>query len=148
MQNLAPHGIEEFRPPEEFVALLGPRCLEYWNAVAAFWVSVAQWCVSTQAPLKPGEQILSVQNEQLRALLWTGNRSLPAGTCVDLADAVRYEQAGGDAIPGYSHVMAAIYPTRAQLTGLRPTNADHHPTLGETRYPLMPRSALRPPERR
>jgi hypothetical protein len=55
----------------------------------------------------PGEQILSVQNEQLRAPLWTGNRSLSAGTCVGLADAVRYERAGGDAIPGYSHVMAA-----------------------------------------
>lgn len=109
LQNLASHGREEFRSPEEIVALLGPRCTEYWNVVAVFWEAVAEWRAASPAPMKSAEEILAVQNEQLRLLLWTGNRSLPAGTCVGVADAVRYEKSGGDAIPGYDHVMAAVY---------------------------------------
>jgi hypothetical protein len=48
------------------------------------------------------------QNEQLRALLWTGNRTQLDGTKLGLAEAVRYEQAVGASILGFSHVVAAL----------------------------------------
>ena len=104
VQNLASHGLPEFHTPEEVAAVLGPRCAEYWKVVATFWDAVAEW----QTDPKSSEDILGVRDEQLRLLLWTSNRSLAGDTCVGLADAVRFEKAGGEPIPGYSHVMAAL----------------------------------------
>jgi len=97
-----------FLSSEEVAALLGPRCRVCWRTLNDFWAAVAAWCVEALPPLESSEQILSVQNEELRALLWTGNRTLPDGTKLGLAEAVRYEQAVGVSIPGFSHVAAAF----------------------------------------
>jgi hypothetical protein len=51
---------------------------------------------------------VSVQNDELRALLWTVSRTLPDGSMLGLAEAVLYEKAGGAPIPEYSHIAAAM----------------------------------------
>ncbi|WP_328584483.1 hypothetical protein [Streptomyces sp. NBC_00370] len=53
----------------------------------------------------------SIQNEQLRMLLWTANRTLSTGDKLGIADAVRYENAGGAPVPGYSHITVALRST-------------------------------------
>ncbi len=45
-----------------------------------FWVSAAAWCSQAGTTLESGDKILSVQNEELRQLLWTANRTLPDGS--------------------------------------------------------------------
>ncbi|GLZ35079.1 hypothetical protein Lesp02_72660 [Lentzea sp. NBRC 105346] len=104
VQNLASHGLPEFHTPDEIVAVLGPRCTEYWKAIATFWDAVAEW----QTDRESSEGIRGLQNEELRLMLWPTKRSLADGTCVGLADAVRFEKAGGEPIPGHSHIMAAL----------------------------------------
>lgn len=63
--------------------------------------------------LEPGDELRSVQNENLRALMWSASRTLPTGATVGLAQAVLYEKAGGPPIPGYSHIAAAIKTIRS-----------------------------------
>jgi hypothetical protein len=101
LQNLASHGLEQVRTAEEIRAVLGPRCLVVWEAVEQFWAAVAEWRRGTGEPLRSNVDILAVENEQLRASMWTSNRSLGDDTRVGLSEAVRYEKAGGAAIPGY-----------------------------------------------
>jgi len=108
IQNLVSHRLEILLSPEEVAALLGPRCRVCWRTLNDFWAAVAAWCVEALPPLQSSEQILSVQNEQLRVLLWTGNRTQLDGTKLGLAEAVRYEQAVGASIPGFSHVVATL----------------------------------------
>jgi hypothetical protein len=105
VQNLVSHRLEIFLSPAE-VAALGPRYRVCWRTLKDFWAAVAAWCAEALPPLQSSEQILSVQNSS--RLLWTGNRTQLDGTKVGLAEAVRYEQAVGVSIPGFSHVVAAL----------------------------------------
>jgi hypothetical protein len=107
VQNLVSHGIETLCPAAEITARLGPRCAVCWSTVADFWASVAGWCSQAGIALESSKKIVSVQSDELRALLWTGNRTLPDGSELGLAQAVLYEKAGGAPIPGYSHIAAA-----------------------------------------
>jgi hypothetical protein len=108
VQNLVSHGQKAFWSPEEVRALLGARSAVCWSTLADFWTAVADWCNSSGLPLESVETLLTVQNEELRVLLWTMNRTLPTGEKLGLAHAVRYEKAGGTPIPGYSHVEVAL----------------------------------------
>jgi hypothetical protein len=107
VQNLVSHRVETLRSAREITPLLGPRCTVCWTTLADFWASVAGWCGQAGVALEPSQKILSVQNDQLRQLLWTASRTLPDGSVLDLATAVLYEKAGGSPIPGYSHIAAA-----------------------------------------
>jgi hypothetical protein len=64
--------------------------------------------------LEPVEPLLTIQNEQLKVLLWTGNRTLSTGEKLGLAQAVRYEKANGVSIPSYSHIAVALRSTGQQ----------------------------------
>ncbi len=108
VQNLVSHPIETLCSPQEITARLGPRCAVCWTTLADFWASVAAWCSQVGRPLESSEKILSVDHEELKALLWTANRTLPTGAKVGLVEAVLYEKAGGEPIPGYSHIAAAL----------------------------------------
>lgn len=100
-----------FVSPAEVATLLGPRCTVCWTTLAEFWTAVANWCAQALLPLESSEKILSVQNEELQALLWTGNRTLPTGAKLGLAQAVLYEKAMGMPIPGFSHIAIALSST-------------------------------------
>ena len=106
-QNLVSHRITTLWSAGEITARLGPRCAGGWSTLADFWASVAAWCDRAGVALESSEKIVAIQNEELRALLWTGNRSLPDGLMLGLAEAVLYEKAGGAPLPGYSHIAAA-----------------------------------------
>ncbi|MFD1050381.1 hypothetical protein ACFQ1S_35070, partial [Kibdelosporangium lantanae] len=108
VQNLVSHGLPAFLPAEEVVRSLGPRSTTCWTTLADFWAAVERWCVDNDLPLKSSAEILGVENTRLRALLWTGNRSLPSGDKLGLAEAVRYEKGTGAGLPGFSHVAAAL----------------------------------------
>ncbi|WP_030276737.1 hypothetical protein [Streptomyces sp. NRRL B-24484] len=107
LQNLASHGLDAFRPAGELSRLLGPRAAICWDTLTGFWTAVADWRVGAGEPLGEAGPLLAVENEHLRTLLWTANRSLPTGGKIGLADAVRYEKAVGSGIPGYSHIAVA-----------------------------------------
>lgn len=111
LQNLVSHRLEMFVSPAEVATLLGPRCTVCWTTLAEFWAAVASWCAQALPPLESSETILSVQNEELQALLWTGNRTLPTGAKLGLAQAVMYEKAMGVRIPGFSHIAVALRST-------------------------------------
>lgn len=108
LQNLVSHGLDTLRPSDEVQALLGPGSAVCWDTVSGFWAAVADWRLRTGEPLESSAQILGVQNEQLRMLLWTANRTLATGEKLGIADAVRYEKAVGSPIPGYSHIAVAL----------------------------------------
>jgi hypothetical protein len=108
VQNLVSHHLSTLCAPEDITPWLGQRCAVCWATLARFWDSVAAWCSPTGVTLEPSDELLSVQNEKLRVLLWTANRTLPTGAMVGLPQAVLYEKAGGAPIPGYSHIAAAI----------------------------------------
>lgn len=108
LQNVASHGLDTFRSLDEIRPLLGPRSLVCWDTVATFWDAVADWRLRSGVPLESSAQILSVQNEHLRMLLWTANRTLASGGKLGIADAVRYEKAVGSPMPGYSHIDVAL----------------------------------------
>jgi hypothetical protein len=108
VQNLVSHQLSALYAPVDIATWLGRRCAVCWASLAAFWDSVAAWCSRTGVTLEASDELLSIQNERLRALLWTTNRTLPTGATVGLAQAVLYEKAGGAPIPGYSHIAAAI----------------------------------------
>lgn len=108
VQNLVSHRIETLCSAGEIAARLGPRCAVCWSALADFWASVAAWCSQAGVALKSSEEIVSVQNDELRALLWTANRTLSDGSMLGLATALLFEKAGGAPIPGYSHIAAAM----------------------------------------
>lgn len=108
VQNLVSHRIQTLCSAEEISPRLGPRCAVCWSTLADFWASVAAWCLQAGIALESSENIVSVQNEKLRRLLWTANRSLPGGSMLGLAEAVLYEKAGGAPIPGYSHIATAL----------------------------------------
>jgi hypothetical protein len=108
LQNLASHGLDGFLTAEEVVPLLGPRAAVCWTTVGDFWERVRVWSLANLPPLEPIAPILAVQNEDLRTMLWTSNRSLPDGEKLGLAHAVRYEKAGGDPLPGYDRITAAM----------------------------------------
>jgi hypothetical protein len=58
-------------------------------------------------PCRPASlirEILTAENEDLRQLLWTTNRSLPSRLRANLAAALRYELAGGTPMPGYDQL--------------------------------------------
>jgi hypothetical protein len=107
-QNLVSHRIQTLCSEEEISARLGPRCAVCWSTLADFWASVAAWCPQAGIALESSEEVKSVQNEKLRRLLWTANRSLPDGSMLGLAEAVLYEKAGETPIPGYSHIATAM----------------------------------------
>ncbi|MET9630968.1 hypothetical protein ABZX92_26200 [Lentzea sp. NPDC006480] len=106
LQHLVSHGLEHLRTTEEVRAVLGPRCLVVWKAVEEFWARVAEWRRGTGEPLRSSVDILSVENEQLRATLWTSNRSLGDDTRVGTAEALLYEKDGGIEIPSYRELLA------------------------------------------
>ncbi|MCX4594714.1 hypothetical protein OG819_34865 [Streptomyces sp. NBC_01549] len=114
IQNLVSHGLDTFWSPDEVYALLGPRGAACWGTLAGFWTAVADWCARTGLPLEPVEPLLTIQNEQLKVLLWTGNRTLSTGEKLGLAQAVRYEKANGASIPSYSHIAVALRSTGQQ----------------------------------
>ncbi|MFB9909069.1 hypothetical protein [Allokutzneria oryzae] len=111
VQNLTSHRLKTFLGPDEVTGLLGPRSAVWWRVLDEFWAAVAAWCADNQPPLESSEEILSVQNEQLRAMLWTTNRTLPTGAKLGLAAAVRYEKATGAGFPGFSHIAVALRST-------------------------------------
>jgi hypothetical protein len=106
LQQLASHGLEHLHTAEEIRAVLGPRCLVVWEAVEKFWAAVTEWRRGTGEPLRSSVDILAVENEQLRATLWTSNRSLGDDTRVGTSEAILYEKAGGAEIPGYRELFA------------------------------------------
>ena len=108
VQNLVSHRIETLCSAGEITMQFGPRCAVCWSTLADFWASVATWCSQAGIALESSEKIVSVQNDELRALLWTANRTLPDGSKLGLAEAVLFEKAGGAPIPGYSHIAAAM----------------------------------------
>jgi hypothetical protein len=108
VQNLVSHRIKTLCSAGEITARLGPQCAACWSALADFWASVAEWCSQAGIALKSSEKIVSVQNDQLRQLVWTASRTLPDGSMLGLAEAVLYEKAGGAPIPGYGHIAAAM----------------------------------------
>ncbi|MFJ5270897.1 hypothetical protein [Streptomyces sp. NPDC088358] len=114
IQNLVSHGLDTFWTPDEVYAQLGPRGAACWDTLAGFWIAVADWCARTGLPLEPVEPLLTIQNEQLKVLLWTGNRTLSTGEKLGLAQAVRYETANGASIPSYSHIAVALRSTGQQ----------------------------------
>ncbi|WP_439659335.1 hypothetical protein ACSHWB_44305 [Lentzea sp. HUAS TT2] len=105
LQHLASHGLEQLRTAEEIRVVLGPRCFLVWEAVEKFWSAVAEWC-RENGELRSSEDVLSVENAQLRAILLTSNRSLGDDTRVGTSDALRYEKSGGVPIPGYRELIA------------------------------------------
>ena len=107
VQNLVSHRIETLCSAGEITAQLGPRCAAGWSTLTDFWASVAAWCYREGIALEPSEKIVPIQNEELRALLWTAHRTVPDGSMLGLAEAVLYEKAGGPPLPGYSHIAAA-----------------------------------------
>jgi len=121
VQNLVSHRLPTFLSSEEVVKSLGPRSATCWTSLTGFWAAVERWCVDNGAPLKSSEEILAVENAQLQALLWTGNRTSPSGAKLGLADAVRYEKAGGAGLPGFSHIAAAL-SNHTGLNHFPPTN--------------------------
>ncbi|MFI6435687.1 hypothetical protein [Streptomyces sp. NPDC050759] len=114
IQNLVSHGLDMFWSPDEVYALLGARSAVCWNTLTGFWTAVADWCARTGLSLEPAEPLLTIQNEQLKVLLWTGNRTLSTGEKLGLAQAVRYEKANGASIPNYSHIAVALRSTGQQ----------------------------------
>ncbi|MFJ4795785.1 hypothetical protein [Kitasatospora purpeofusca] len=108
LQNLTSHGLDEFRSPEDIRPLLGPRSAICWDALTGFWNDVADWRRHNGAPLKSSAPLLAVENEELRLLLWTSNRTLPTGEKLGITDVVRYEKAVGASLPEYSHLAAAL----------------------------------------
>jgi hypothetical protein len=108
IQNLVSHHLSSLCAPVDITPWLGQRCTVCWTTLARFWDSVAAWCSQAGVTLEPSDELLAIQNEKLRVLLWTANRTLPTGAKVGLAQAVLYEKAGGAPIPGYSHIAAAI----------------------------------------
>ncbi|MFF2847687.1 hypothetical protein ACFVT5_15405 [Streptomyces sp. NPDC058001] len=111
LQNLVSHGLDTFRSTDEIRPLLGPRSTICWDSLTGFWVAVTDWRVGTGMPLEPVAPLLDIQNEQLRTLLWTANRTLSTGEKLGIADAVRYEKAVGSPLPGYSHIAVAMRAT-------------------------------------
>ncbi|MBP0448780.1 hypothetical protein J5Y04_04380 [Kitasatospora sp. RG8] len=114
LQNVVSHGLDTFRSPDEIRLLLGPRSAVCWDTVTGFWAAVADWRLRTGVSLEPVAPLLDVENEQLRTLLWTANRTLATGEKLGIADAVRYEKAVGSPVPGYSHIAVAL-----RITGQR-----------------------------
>ncbi|MFC9327353.1 hypothetical protein [Kitasatospora sp. NPDC057015] len=111
LQNLATHGLDTVRSSGEIYLLLGPRSAICWDSLAGFWSAVAEWRARTGVPLEPVAPLLGIENEELRTLLWTMNRTVSAGAKLGLADAVRYEKAVGSSLPGYSHIALAMRTT-------------------------------------
>jgi hypothetical protein len=111
LQNLVSHGLDVLRSAGEVQAHLGTRSEVCWDTLTNFWTEVADWCARTGLPSEPVAPLLAIQNEQLKTLLWTGNRTHAGTEKIGLAHAVRYERSGGPAIPGYSHVTAALRAT-------------------------------------
>jgi hypothetical protein len=114
IQNLVSHGLDMFWSPDEVYTLLGTRSAVCWDTLTGFWAAVADWCARTGLSLEPVEPLLTIQNEQLKVLLWTGNRTLSTGEKLGLAQAVRYEKANGVSIPSYSHIAVALRSTGQQ----------------------------------
>ncbi|MEV4927084.1 hypothetical protein [Streptomyces roseoverticillatus] len=108
LQNLVSHGLDTLRSPDEIRLLLGPRSAVCWDTLSGFWAAVADWRIRTGVPPESAAPLLDVQNEDLRMLLWTANRTLSTGEKLGIADAVRYEKAVGSPIPGYSHITVAL----------------------------------------
>jgi hypothetical protein len=108
LQNVVSHGLATFVTSSQTAALLGPKSLVCWTSLAEFWTSVADWCDDAGLPPDSNERLLNIENEQLRTLLWTCNRTLPTGQKLGLAHVVRYEKAGQPTLPGYSHIAAAL----------------------------------------
>ncbi|MFJ8989080.1 hypothetical protein ACIRQH_01655 [Streptomyces sp. NPDC102279] len=108
IQNLVSHGLDAFRSPDEIHGLLGPRAAVCWDGLTGFWSAVAGWCALTGLQLESSAPLLTVENEELRMLLLTANRTLATGEKLGLAQAVRYEKAGGSPKPGYSHFALAL----------------------------------------
>ncbi|MEV0281114.1 hypothetical protein AB0I22_32665, partial [Streptomyces sp. NPDC050610] len=108
LQNVVSHGLDAFRSPDEMRLLLGPRSTICWDSLTSFWAAVAAWRIATGASLESSATLLSAQNEDLRTLLWTVNRTLSTGEKLGIADAVRYEKAAGSPIPGFSHIAVAL----------------------------------------
>ena len=65
------------------------------------------WCRRTGVPLDSAADLLAVRNDRMRALLWTTNRTLPAGRRIGHSHAVRYERVGGPPLPGYPRAATA-----------------------------------------
>ncbi|MFJ8799151.1 hypothetical protein [Streptomyces sp. NPDC102487] len=108
LQNLTSHGLDTFRSPDEIRALLGPESAVCWDSLTEFWSGVADWCTLTGLPLESSAPLLTVENEELRMLLWSANRTLAGGEKLGLAQAVRYEKAGGSPLPEHSHIALAL----------------------------------------
>jgi len=108
LQNLVSHGLKTLVTPEQVTALLGPNSLACWTTLTQYWMAVAAWCGKAEVALESNERLLNVENEQLRTLLWTNNRTLPTGEKLGLAHVVGYEKAGQPPLPGYSHIAAAL----------------------------------------
>jgi hypothetical protein len=118
-QNLSSHRQPEFLATHEAAVLLGPRGTICWNAIADFWQRVAAWATANDVLSEP-KDILSVENTQLRTMLWTTNRTFPGGGRLGLAEALRYERAGGRPLPAFGHIAANL---DSVLTSLPTTTA-------------------------
>ncbi|MEU9133616.1 hypothetical protein AB0D08_36940 [Kitasatospora sp. NPDC048540] len=107
VQNLVSHGLPDVASARDAEAALGPRGAACWRALADFWTAAAAWNADSGREPKAAAELLTVENPQLRLLLWTSNRSLPDGRRIGLADILRFEQTTGSAVPGFSHLPIA-----------------------------------------
>jgi hypothetical protein len=107
LQHLVSHDDAAFAGERGVVAGLGERSAAAWAALHAYWRAVEAWCRRTGVPLDSAADLLSVRNDRMRTLLWTSNRTLPAGRRIGLSHALRYERAGGEPLPGHRRTAAA-----------------------------------------
>ncbi len=107
LQHLVSHDDAAYVGERGVVAGLGPRTAAAWAALHDYWRAVEQWCRRSRVPLDSAADILAVRNDRMRTLLWTSNRTLPAGRRIGQSHALRYERAGGSPLPGYPRTAPA-----------------------------------------
>lgn len=86
-QNGASWSCHGYPAADELVPALGPNLNAVWERANAYWQDVAD---STEA--EDDVDVASVQNRQLRALLFGDVRILPDGRQVHMSQVVRYER--------------------------------------------------------
>jgi hypothetical protein len=97
--NIASHP-DTAVSPQQIRDRLGPRTLEVWEIVDAFWQEVAPQkpVLDSEGKALTVEKYESVENLELRRQLQMMHRRTDARTLVGVADVLRYEAATGRGI--------------------------------------------------
>jgi hypothetical protein len=107
LQNLLSFGLPGMRSEQQIVAALGPRGRTAWQTLANFWSDVAAWrrAQELKTPYSRDE-LVAVDDPDLRKLVLTIYRVDASGELVGLPDVVAYELQGLGSLPNYSHIAA------------------------------------------